>query len=415
MSLGTSQPALIAVAVIAAAGLSFVLTPLAIRLATISGAIDQPDEARRVHRLPIPRGGGMAVAVSFVVVGIAVVWLNQSQQPATINPGNIDAPELLALFGGVIVAAAFGYVDDRWQIRARWQLLAQLVLAAIAIAGGVLITTIANPFGFLGGAFTGEELRGIPNLLSVALTALWIVGMVNSVNFIDGLDGLSTGVCLIAAVTLGVISLTNIQSALQPQPMVGLLCAVLVGALAGFLPWNFYPARVFIGTTGVFVMGYALALLSILGAGKVAVALLVLGVPIIDTFWIIIRRVSAGHSPFTPDRGHFHHRLLDLGLTHRGAVLVIYAICILLAVLSLILSTVGQLYAFLGIAVGGGLVLYLLTRRGRGSLDARNYPDAPDEDGGKAASGSGRDEAVGLKPAEMPLDDARQGGSRPVR
>ena len=405
MNLGPSQLALIAAAVIAAAGLSFVLTPLAIRLATLSGAIDQPDEARRVHRLPIPRGGGMAVAVSFVVVGIVVVWLNQAQQPATINPGNIDAPELLALFGGVVVAAIFGYVDDRWQIRARWQLLAQLVLAAIAIAGGVLIVTIANPFGFLGGAFTGEELRGIAYPVSVALTALWIVGMINSVNFIDGLDGLSTGVCLIAAVTLGVISLTNIQSALQPQPMVGLLCAVLVGALAGFLPWNFHPARVFIGTTGVFVMGYALALLSILGAGKVAVALLVLGVPIIDTFWIIIRRVSAGHSPFTPDRGHFHHRLLDLGLTHRGAVLVIYAICILLAVLSLILSTVGQLYAFLGIAVGGGLVLYLLTRRGRGSLDARNYPDEPDGGGGPKPSGArrgGRPEAHRDAPRRRP-------------
>jgi UDP-GlcNAc:undecaprenyl-phosphate GlcNAc-1-phosphate transferase len=412
VTLGPSQLTLIAVAVIAAAGLSFVLTPLAIRLATRWGAIDQPDAERRVHRLPIPRGGGMAVAVSFVVVGVVVVWLDQVQHPNTINPGNIDAPELLALFGGVVVAATFGFVDDRWQIRARWQLLAQLLLAAIAIVGGVLIVTVANPFGFLGGAFSGDELRGISYPISVALTALWIVGMINSVNFIDGLDGLSTGICLIAALTLGIISLTNIQSALQPQPMVGLLSAVLVGALAGFLPWNFYPARVFTGTTGVFVMGYALALLSILGAGKVAVALLVLGVPIIDTFWIIIRRVSAGHSPFTPDRGHFHHRLLDLGLTHRGAVLVIYAISVLLAVLSLILSTVGQLYAFLGIAVGGGLVLYLLTRRGRGSLDARNYPDEPVDGVGPVPSG--RDEAVAPKPPEVPLDDGRRGGTRPV-
>ncbi len=109
--------------------------------------------------------------------------------------------------------------------------------------------------------------------------------------------------------------------------MVALLCAALAGALAGFLPWNFHPARVFIGTTGVMAVGYALAVLSILGTAKIAVALLVLGVPIIDTFWIITRRMLSRRSPFTPDRGHFHHRLLDLGLTHKGAVLLIYAIC----------------------------------------------------------------------------------------
>ena len=124
-------------------------------------------------------------------------------------------------------------------------------------------------------------------------------------------------------------------------------------------------------------MGSALAVLSILGTAQVAVALLVLGVPIIDTFWIIIRRVSHGKSPFTPDRGHLHHRLLDLGLTHRNAVLLIYAICIVLAVLSLYLSTRDQLYTFSGIAVGGGLILFLLTRRGRPSeaLSAESYPD----------------------------------------
>ena len=161
MSLGPSQLTLIAASVIAAAGMSFVLTPLAIRVATRAGAIDQPDADRRVHRMPIPRGGGMAVAVSFVLVGVVVVWLNQLQQPNTINPGAIDSAELLALFGGVVVAAMFGFVDDRWQVRARWQLLAQIMLAAIAIAGGVLITTVANPFGFLGGVFADEELRGI--------------------------------------------------------------------------------------------------------------------------------------------------------------------------------------------------------------------------------------------------------------
>ena len=213
--------------------------------------------------------------------------------------------------------------------------------------------------------------------MPIVLTTLWIVGMINSINWIDGLDGLSTGVSLIAALTLGVISLT----AIPVEPLVALLCAVLAGSLAGFLPWNFHPARVFIGTAGVMVVGYVLAVLSILGTAKVAVALLVLGVPIIDTFWIIIRRLASGASPFEADRGHLHHRLLDLGLTHRGAVLLIYAIAAALGLAGLLLSSsgAGPLYAFLGIVIGGGLALYLLTRRAQGPIDAASYPEGPEE------------------------------------
>ncbi len=192
----------------------------------------------------------------------------------------------------------------------------------------------------------------------MAFTVLWIVGMINSINFIDGLDGLSTGISLIAAVTLGLISI----AATVAQPMVGLLCFALAGSLLGFLRWNFHPASIFIGTSGVMFVGYTLALLAILGSAKVAVALLVLGVPIIDTFWIIVRRLVTGRSPFTPDRGHIHHRLLDLGLSHGQTVLVIYAICLVLAVLSFVLSGTGQVYAFLGLAVAFGLGLFLITR-----------------------------------------------------
>ena len=156
-----------------------------------------------------------------------------------------------------------------------------------------------------------------------------------------------------------------------------MLCALLAGSLLGFLPYNFHPARVFIGTAGVFAVGYALAVLSVLGSAKVAIALLVLGVPVIDTFWIIIRRVSQGRSPFSADRGHFHHRLLDLGLTHRQVVLLIYAICIVLAVLSLALSGRGQISVFLVVVLVGGFALYLITRRAGQSLERSSYSDDP--------------------------------------
>jgi UDP-GlcNAc:undecaprenyl-phosphate/decaprenyl-phosphate GlcNAc-1-phosphate transferase len=198
--------------------------------------------------------------------------------------------------------------------------------------------------------------------------------MLNSANFVDGLDGLLAGIALIAAATLGLISLVDPAN---QQPLVALLCALLAGSLLGFLPYNFHPARVFIGTAGVFAVGYALAVLSVLGTAKVAIALLVLGVPVIDAFWIIIRRVGSRRSPFSADRGHFHHRLLDLGLTHRQAVLMIYGICIVLAVLSLALSGRGQISAFLVVVLAGGLALYLMTRRAGQSLERESYPDDP--------------------------------------
>ena len=352
---------ILAAAFITAAGLALVITPLVQRLSIRMGNVDLPNH-RRVNRAPVPRGGGLAVATAFLAVAVGVIVINDRFDVVPI-PRALEPSDLVGLLLGGAVATLLGALDDTLQLRARWQLLGQLALGAMAVAFGITVALIANPFGPGSISLTGP--------FAVGFTVLWIVGMINSINFIDGLDGLSTGVSLIAALTLGVISLT----AGIDQPEIALLCAVLAGSLAGFLPWNFHPARIFIGTTGVYLIGFALAILSILGTAKVAVALLVLGVPIIDTFWIIVRRLLAGQSPFTPDRGHLHHRLLDLGLTHRGVVLTIYAICGVLALLSLLLTGSGQLYAFLGIVVTGGAFLYLVTRRTQDALDASSYED----------------------------------------
>jgi UDP-GlcNAc:undecaprenyl-phosphate GlcNAc-1-phosphate transferase len=391
---------LILLAFVAAAAAAWLLTPLAMRFAAATGAIDEPDSGRRVHSRPIPRAGGFAVVVAFVGVGIVAMLVNGASRPSAPFPqlyvwgGDvIRRDELIALLGGSALAAVFGFIDDRWQIRARWQLLFQILLAAFAVSLGMTITFVANPFDFLGGilaspTITFHDLGDLAWLAAAVVTGVWIVGMINSLNFIDGLDGLSTGVALIAALTLGLISL--VAGVGSYAPMVALLCAALAGALAGFLPWNFHPARVFIGTTGVMAVGYALAVLSILGTAKVAVAMLVLGVPIIDTFWIITRRLFSGRSPFTPDRGHIHHRLLDLGLTHRGAVLLIYAMCGALGVASVVLAGgSGPLYAFMGIVVASGLLLLLLTFRAGPdeALAASSYPD--DEPSTPPAPGKG--------------------------
>ena len=352
-----------------AALIAFVLTPLVRRTMKQHGIVDRPD-ARRVNTRPVPRGGGIAIAVGFLVVALPFTVLNESADWIPM-PLNITASDLVALFAGGAVAALIGALDDLYDLRARWQLLGQVLLALGAWLLGVGVTLVSNPFD-------DAPLRFAP-AFSAGFTVFWIVGMINSINWIDGLDGLSTGVALIAAVTLGVLSLTTQVS----QPLISVLCFALAGALLGFLRWNFHPAKIFSGTTGVQFGGYTLAVLSILGSAKVAVALLVLGVPIIDTFWIIVGRLTQGRSPFTPDRSHIHHRLLDLGLSHRNTVLVIYAICIALGILALVVQEVTQAYAFISLFILAGLILFGPTR---GAFDRPDEleADAYDDDTAEA-------------------------------
>jgi UDP-GlcNAc:undecaprenyl-phosphate/decaprenyl-phosphate GlcNAc-1-phosphate transferase len=314
----------------------------------------------------MPRAGGLAIAASFLLTSSVFLLANQSLDLVA----EVIAPnELAALLLGGAAAAALGAIDDFLDLRARWQLVGQIGLALFAVWAGLQIDFINNPIGQGVIRFAGP--------LAAGFTIFWIVGMINSINFIDGLDGLSSGIALIASVTLGLISLSTQVG----QPLVAILCFALAGALLGFLRWNLHPATIFSGTSGVQFVGYTLAVLSILGTAKVAVALLVLGVPIIDTFWIIVRRLSQGRSPFSPDRNHIHHRLLDLGLSHRQTVFVIYGICLALALLALLLSGVNQLYAFLAIFLVFGLVLFIPTRGSFGrpeELEADTYePDEP--------------------------------------
>jgi UDP-GlcNAc:undecaprenyl-phosphate GlcNAc-1-phosphate transferase len=348
-SAGETVPWLFVV-LVAAAAVSFLLTPLVRRIAIRYDAIDQPDE-RRVNVRPVPRGGGVAVAIAFVGVTLAMLAVNAVVKFVAVPP-SVQLNDLVGLLLGGVLATAFGVIDDYFDLRARWQFVGQIGLALFAIATGFVVFFIANPLG--------PRLIQLPDPVAIGFTVLWIAGMINSINFIDGLDGLSSGIGLIAAVTLGVISLTPQIG----QPFIAVLCFVLAGSLLGFLRWNFHPASIFAGTSGVMFLGYTLALLSILGTAKVAVAMLVLGVPIIDAFWIIVRRLAQRRSPFSPDRGHLHHRLLDIGLSHRQTVLLIYAICITLALLALFLTGATQVYAFVGVFVVSGFVLYILARGG---------------------------------------------------
>lgn len=306
---------------------------------------DHPSE-RRINTKPVPRAGGLAVAGAFALIGtLLVIFSAQLGLSAGSGSAELTSDGAAALLLGTVVAGVIGLIDDRYDLRARWQIIGQFLIALIPIAFGLRIAFISNPLG------AGDLL--FPDAIALGVTIFWTLGMQNSMNFIDGLDGLSGGISLFAAVTLGVI-------ALPTSPLLAALSFTLAGALAGFLRFNFYPASIYMGTSGILAVAYALAVLALLGTAKVAAALLILGVPIIDALFVIVGRIAAGRSPYTPDESHIHRRLLRYGFSHRGSVLVLYALTAALSVLALLLTGSATLYAFMGLLVVlGGVITYL--------------------------------------------------------
>jgi UDP-GlcNAc:undecaprenyl-phosphate GlcNAc-1-phosphate transferase len=306
---------------------------------------DHPSE-RRINTKPVPRAGGLAVAGAFALIGtLLVIFSAQLGLSAGSGSAELTSDGAAALLLGTVIAGVIGLIDDRYDLRARWQIVGQFLIALIPIAFGLRIAFISNPFG------AGDLL--FPDAIALGVTIFWTLGMQNSMNFIDGLDGLSGGISLFAAVTLGVI-------ALPTSPLLAALSFTLAGALAGFLRFNFYPASIYMGTSGILAVAYALAVLALLGTAKVAAALLILGVPIIDALFVIVGRIAAGRSPYTPDESHIHRRLLSYGFSHRGSVLVLYALTAALSILALLLTGSATLYAFMGLLVVlGGVIAYL--------------------------------------------------------
>ena len=330
--------------------LAAIATPLVGVVARRLGMLDMPGGRRR-HPRPIPRPGGLAIAAAFGTA-IFVFWLidRLAGHPFLI-PEEVRSSRFTLTAIAALLGMAIGLLDDFLELRARWQFLGQVIVAAVIVLAGIHIDFVSDPLS--------DRLIELSFPVAVAFTMLWIVGMNNALNFIDGLDGLAAGVAAIAALTLGGLALLPQVS----EPFVTWMGFTLAGAIAGFLLFNFHPARLFLGTTGVVFLGTMLAVLSIFGTAKVAAALLVLGVPIIDTFYVLVRRILAGQPPFAPDRGHFHHRLLDVGLTHQQAVLLIYAITALLGTLAFMTSGRAQIAGFIGLAVLLGIFVMVFAQR----------------------------------------------------
>ena len=311
-------------ALLAAGLLSFMFTPLVKMLAIKVGAMDVPKDNRRMHDHPIPRMGGLAIFIGFLLSALI------------FSPG-IDQG-LKSILLGSIVIVILGVFDDRSALGAKLKLVVQLIAAAIVVFYGDLrIDRITNPFG--GSLYSYWDL----GVFAYPITIIWIVAITNAVNFIDGLDGLACGVSCISSLNLLVIAL------LVSDAKVAILMAALTGACLGFVPYNFNPAKIFMGDTGSTFLGFMLATVSIQGLFKAYTAIsfivpfLLLGLPIFDICFAVIRRVASGHSPMEADRGHFHHRLIDMGFSQKQSVAIAYVLTGILGLAAVLLTVSGAM------------------------------------------------------------------------
>ncbi len=318
---------------LAAALLTAALTPIAGQIGRRLGLVDLPGGRRR-HRGAIPRTGGLALYGGFVLVVGAALWLPHllPDSAATWFPPRNDPNELrrlTALLVGSTFCVVVGFLDDRYEWSSGPQYLAQFFAALIAIAGLIFIKHVNNPFadGLLGGP------GGLPWWAVGALTIFWFMGMMNTVNWLDGLSGLATGV---TAILCAVLAIHMIFRAEPPQLSVAMLPVILLGATVGFLPFNFSPARIFMGSSGSFFLGFAVAALGIIGGARLATVMLVLGLPALDVAWLIYMRRRRGLSPGQGGRDHLHYRLLDKGISERTIVLGYWAFCALFGAMTLL-------------------------------------------------------------------------------
>ena len=348
-----------------AAVISFATTPLVKMLAQKMGVMDVPKDDRRMHTVPIPRMGGLAIFLAFFLSVLAFAK-------------EVDR-SLSAILLGAVVIVILGVFDDKLALRAKLKLIVQIVAACIVVFyGNCRIQRFTNPFG--------SSLYAYWDLgwLSYPITIIWIVALTNAVNFIDGLDGLACGVSCISAVSMLVIALV------VSDTRVAIVMAALAGACLGFVPYNFNPAKIFMGDTGSTFLGFILATMSIQGLFKAyaaisfAVPFLILGLPIFDICFAVIRRVAHHKSPMEADRGHIHHRLIDMGFSQKQTVAIAYVLAGILGLAAVLLTVSGAMRAMLMLgavlvvgAVGLELIMTAKAPHKKRQEDGAVTPAAP--------------------------------------
>ena len=342
-----------------AAVVSFLATPLVKTLAYKVGAIDVPKDNRRMHKVPIPRLGGLAIFIAFLL--------------SVLVFANIDRQMQGILLGATLIVV-LGVMDDIMALNALPKLIVQIVAAGIAVYHGCVIQFVSNP-----NVFSKMTYLNL-GWLSVPITIIWIVAITNAVNLIDGLDGLAVGVSAISTASITVIAL------LVAETNVAIVLAALFGACLGFIPYNMNPAKIFMGDTGATFLGYILATLSVTGLFKMyaiisfAVPFLILGVPIFDICFAFLRRIAKGQNPMKADRGHVHHRLIDMGFSQKQAVAISYMLAAILGLAAVLLTTSGELKALILIGaifvVGAIGMRVIFNGQDGGKKDASQTQDA---------------------------------------
>lgn len=324
--------------------LTLLLTPQARRLATALGAVDIPDNARRVHKSPTPRMGGVAIYVAFLLTLLIVPLLRSGVSQEFTSDlrwyGAIVAPATLIFWLGVY--------DDMRGAKAWLKVAVQLCAAAMLHGFGFGITNISLPFG---------DALALPLWVGFPLTALWVVGITNAFNLIDGIDGLAAGASTFALLSVLFFSIT------MGRESVTLTTAILLGTVIGFLYFNFHPASIFLGDSGSLFLGFMVAALSLAGAQKgttaiaIAIPLVSFGLPVLDVGLALVRRFLRGQPLLQSDRGHIHHRLLDHGLSQRQAAILLYGICGLFSLFGLLLLNPARSVSALIFCIVGVLVV----------------------------------------------------------
>ncbi len=305
-------------------------TPIAKKIAVKVGAVDIPKDERRVHKKPIARMGGLAIVSGFFV-SILFNIINDALTKSSFFQLNT---QMLGLLAGAAVIVAVGIFDDIYQLGAKFKLVFQIMAALIVVASGIKIEVI---YGY----------SALSPYISYPLTICWIVGITNAINLIDGLDGLAAGVSSIASLSLFFVSI------IFKRWDVAMITAALAGSTLGFLPYNFNPAKIFMGDTGSTFLGFSLGVISIQGTLKsytaiaIAIPLLVLGLPLFDTVFAVLRRLISGKSIMEADRGHLHHRLIDMGLSQRQSVVAMYTASGSLGLCAVVLAGRGVLSAII--------------------------------------------------------------------
>lgn len=312
-------------------GIAYFLTPYTIRLGFRLDMVAVPNpNGRRLHKEETSVAGGLAFVVAFVTAIIIAQFLPIERT---------DDQEIVRFFGlliGGIFIYTVGFFDDRYEFSPLVLYIAQIIAGAIAISFLIFIEGFNNPL-------TGETETGWPFIVTATISLFWLGVMMNTVNWLDGADGLASGVAAIASIIIFIHATFELE-----QVSVGLLPLALVGATLGFLPYNFHPAKVFMGGGSLF-LGYTLAVLSIIGGAKIATILLVMGLPLVDLWWQILRRLVQGKNPMHGDRGHLHFRLVDMGIRQDHMVLGYYAFCAFFG--SLALLTTSRLFKFIALVV----------------------------------------------------------------